>query len=666
MGQMKRLVWLVALAAGAALVHGVVSASSQGNWGGVLYLASAPIPFLTAGIYLRWRHADHQVGPLLIAGTAGTMGMSTAIEWTIAREFPDTGFQPWMSDALLIESLVYPIGIACLSLLIGLFPTGEPDTRWETRFARAVWWLPAASLLANLASEHVIVEEFTYGRFPPFPNALHVEALSWLDPITGQMRNLVGAVLLLSVGVLVARYRRGSAGRRNQIRWVLFGTATALGLGAVPFLIGPLIGVGTPAHTSLIALVGTVALLLIPISMVVAIEQPSWIDADVVIRKTFIYGALSLGIFVVYAALAAGLGLAAGARLPVEIAITVTAVLAFAFQPTRSRLQRIADRWVFGERPTALEAIAGFEDSLEAGNTVDEVATRLAELARSAARLRWTAVTVPPGSTKVSGERKGAPATIVPIERGGERLGTIECGPRIAGGLGQRELELVSALAGQAALLIVNMRLAGRIVGAQEAERRRLERNIHDGAQQELVALVAKLSLARARARNGGIDEETLVELQGDAQAILRDLRELAQGIHPSVLTDGGLVEAVEDRCSRLPIEVAVEASPDLRHQRFGDDIEGAAYFFVTEGLANILKHASASQAQVVIRQSSGELELAVGDNGVGFDPETIRQNGLAGLSDRFTALAGSVGIDARPGDGTVLTARLPVEADRS
>ena len=215
-------------------------------------------------------------------------------------------------------------------------------------------------------------------------------------------------------------------------------------------------------------------------------------------------------------------------------------------------------------------------------------------------------------------------------------------------------------------LLIVNMRLAGRIVGAQEAERRRLERNIHDGAQQELVALVAKLGLARARARSGGIDEETLLELQGDAQAILRDLRELAQGIHPSVLTDGGLVEAVEDRCSRLPIEVAVEASPDLRHQRFGDDVEGAAYFFVTEGLANILKHASASQAQVVIRRSNGELELAVGDNGVGFDPETIRQNGLAGLSDRFTALAGTVGIDARPGDGTVLTARLPVEADRS
>jgi signal transduction histidine kinase len=663
---MKRLVWLVAVAAGATLVHGVVAASAQGNWGGVLYLASVPIPFLTAGVYLRWRHRDHPVGTLLIAGTAGTMGMSAAIEWTIAREFPDTGYQPWMSDALLIESLVYPVGIACLSLLIGLFPTGEPDTRWEARFSRVVWWLLPATLVANLASEHVIVEEFTYGRFPPFPNPLHVEALSLLDPITGQMRYLAGAVLLLSVWVLIARYRRESAERRHQIRWVLFGTATALGLGAVPFLIGPLIGVGTPAHTSLMAIVGTVSLLLLPTSMVLAIDQPAWIDADAVIRKTFIYGALSLGIFVVYAALAAGLGLAAGARLPLEMAIAVTAVLAFAFQPARSRLQRIADRWVFGERPTALEALAGFEDSLEASNTVDEVATRLAELVRSAARLRWTAVTVPPSGTRVSGNRTGAPAAVIPIERSGERLGTIECGPRMAGGIGKRETELISALGGQAALLIVNMRLAGRIVGAQEAERRRIERNIHDGAQQELVALVAKLGLARAQARNGGIADETLLELQGDARTILRDLRDLAQGIHPSVLTDGGLVEAVEDRCSRLPIDVAVEASPDLRHQRFGDDVEGAAYFFVTEGLANILKHASASQARVSIRHSDGELELAVGDDGVGFDPDGIRHNGLAGLSDRFIALSGSVGIDARPGRGTMLTAKLPAEANRS
>ena len=661
---MKRLEWPVAVAGGGALVYGISSAIAISNWGAVVYLLSAPIPFLAAGMYLRLRHPHHPIGTLLIGGTVGTMGVAALVEWTIARRFPDTGFQPWMSDALLVESLAYSFGIACLSLMIGLFPTGEPGSRWETRFVKVLWWLPGITLVATLASDHVLVEEFTYGRFATFPNPIHVEPLAWLDSITGQWRNLLGVVLLSSVGLLIARYRRGD--HRRQIRWVLFGTATALGLGAVPFLIGPLLGVGTPAHASLIAIVGTLALLLVPISIVLAIEQPAWIDADTVIQKTFIYGALSMGIFVVYAALAAGLGLAAGARLPVEMAIAVTAVLAFAFQPARRRLQRIADRWVFGERPTALEAIAGFEDSLGGGNTVDEVALRLSDLVRSAARLTWTAVTVPPAPTKISGERTGAPVAVVPIERNGEQLGTIECGPRMVGGIGTQETELITALGGQAALLIVNMRLAGRIVGAQEAERRRIERNIHDGAQQELVALVAKLGLARAHAKNGLVADEMLFELQSDARAILRDLRDLAQGIHPSVLTDGGLVEAVEDRCSRLPIAVEVDASPELRHQRFDDDVEGAAYFFVTEGLANILKHASASAARVDIHRRNGELELVVGDNGVGFDPAAIRQNGLAGLSDRFTALAGSVALDTRPGGGTVLTARLPVEAGRS
>lgn len=663
MGGMKRLVWAVAVAAGVALAYGLVTMVTLANWGGLFYLVSVPIPFLVAGIYLHTRHPDNSIGTLLIAGTAGTMAVSALVEATIDRRFAGSGLQPWMSDALVVESLIYPFGIACLALAIGLFPSGIADTTWESRFARAVWWMPPVMLVATLASPRVLVEEFTYaGRFPPFPNPIHVEAFVWLDPITSEMRNLLGVLLVSSVGVLLMRYRRSAGGRRQQIRWVLFGTASALGLGAVPFLVGPLVGVGSPAHASVVAIVGTIALLAIPTTVVLAIEQPTWIDADAVIRKTFIYGALSLGIFVVYAALAAGLGLAAGARLPVEVAIAVTAVLAFAFQPARRRLQRIVDRWVFGERPTALQAIAGLENSLEGSTTVDEVAARLAELVRSVARLQWASVIVPPGAMKVAGERSGAPGVIVPIARGDERFGTIECGPRIVGGIGERELELITALGAQAALLVVNMRLAGRIVGAQEAERRRIERNIHDGAQQELVALVAKLGLTRAQARNGGVDENTLIELQRDAQAILRDLRDLAQGIHPSVLTDGGLVEAVEDRCSRLPIEVAVDATPELRHQRFDDDVEGAAYFFVTEGLANILKHASATRARVAIHRRNGELSLSVGDDGVGFDPTTIRQTGLAGLSDRFAALAGSVAIETRPGGGTVLTARLPIE----
>jgi signal transduction histidine kinase len=208
----------------------------------------------------------------------------------------------------------------------------------------------------------------------------------------------------------------------------------------------------------------------------------------------------------------------------------------------------------------------------------------------------------------------------------------------------------------------MNARLAGRIVNAAEAERRRIERNIHDGAQQELVALVARLGMARSAAAEGGLRADEVNDLRLEAQQILSDLRELAQGIHPSVLSDGGLLEAVEDRCARIPLDVSVECPTGLRVQRFHDEIEGAAYFFVTEALTNVLKHADATRAAVSLTQDQGRLLLRVTDDGRGFNPDTASQNGLAGLRDRIRALGGTVTIASRPGEGSRISASLPVD----
>ncbi len=116
------------------------------------------------------------------------------------------------------------------------------------------------------------------------------------------------------------------------------------------------------------------------------------------------------------------------------------------------------------------------------------------------------------------------------------------------------------------------------------------------------------------------------------------------------MLSDGGILEAVEDRCARLPLEVTVETSEGLRERRFGDDIEGAAYFFVTEALANVLKHAGATRAVVSLTYDDGRLLLGVADDGRGFEPETASDNGLTGLRDRIHALGGTVSIASRPG----------------
>lgn len=227
--------------------------------------------------------------------------------------------------------------------------------------------------------------------------------------------------------------------------------------------------------------------------------------------------------------------------------------------------------------------------------------------------------------------------------------------------LSEGDLELLEALASQAGLALAYIRLASRIVHAQETERRRIERDIHDGAQQELATLVAQLGLARAQTNGDASTQRILAEVQQEVHRILGNLRELAQGIHPSVLRDGGIAAVVRDRCSRLPIRVGLEIDPQLQTRRFTDDIEGAAYFFLSEALANVLKHSRADEVEVRLRIDAGGLRLEVSDSGVGFDPDQGVGTGLGGLSDRMQALGGTLNVASRPDGGVILAAALPI-----
>ncbi len=218
------------------------------------------------------------------------------------------------------------------------------------------------------------------------------------------------------------------------------------------------------------------------------------------------------------------------------------------------------------------------------------------------------------------------------------------------------------AVAVHAAGLVEELTLSrARLVQAEEAERRRIQRNLHDGAQQDLVALLAKARLAKDRLhRSEAGAGELVAELQRDALQALRAVRELAQGIHPNVLTDRGLADAIEERADRLPFDVIVEVDPDVRGRRFSDEIEGAAFFVAAEGMTNILKHADATQARITISQADGHLSIEVADDGRGFTANGSTQRGLPQLSDRVEALGGTLRVTSAPGDGTVLHARLP------
>jgi signal transduction histidine kinase len=485
----------------------------------------------------------------------------------------------------------------------------------------------------------------------------------WLAPLGTVFANLasVGFLLILgAIGVLYLRYRTASNGERKQVRWVLYGGAVAILIAGMPFALGE-IGVIAPLGHTTIALVTSLPILLFYGSLVIAVTEPPWVDVDIVIRRSFVYGVLSFLILLLYIAAAAAFGVvAAGASLSIETAVVLTVVVAVLFQPARRRLQLVADRWVFGARPTRYEAVAEFGESIDRSSDPGELLPRLVDTIKKTIRVDWVTAQLDDGTFATSGAVTGNEALVTAIGMGSEEIGLIRCGPKVSGVFDDDERHLIQTFAAQVGLAVMNARLARSVVNAAEAERRRIERNIHDGAQQELVALVARLGMARSNAAKGTLDETVLNELRQEAQHILSDLRDLAQGIHPSVLSDGGILEAVEERCTHLPIDVTLNAAPSLRRKRFHDEVEGASYFFVSETLANVLKHADATKVEVTLGHEGDMIRLDVSDNGRGFEPDGIGQNGLAGLSDRIRALGGTLSISSRLNKGTTIRAELP------
>jgi signal transduction histidine kinase len=519
------------------------------------------------------------------------------------------------------------------------------------------------------------------------PNPIAAPALDGLTNGNSPVYYLSPLLLAgLILTTLLVRFRRSSDMERRQLRWFAVVAAAALGL----VVLGT---VGVGGATSAAGFFGIAVL--VPAAIGLAIMRYGLYDIDVFISRAVAYGSLAVFITAVYVGIAVGIGtlVGSGGKPNLGLSILATAIVAIGFQPVRERLQRVANRLVYGKRATPYEVLSQFSGRVAESYASDEVLPRMARVLaegtgaaiaevwlRSAGWLRCAAAfplqAPPPAPVQLDG--LGAPTIphadrTVEVRHQGELLGALTITKHRGESLTPIETKLMDDLAHQAGLVLKNVGLTTdlqarlvdlrasrqRLVAAQDGERRRLERNLHDGAQQHLVAIKVKLGLVEMLAtRDPEKAKVTLAELKVDADEALETLRDLARGIYPPLLADKGLAAALQAQARKATLPVSVDADGIGRYPQ---ETEAALYFCTLEALQNVQKYAQASSATVRLREEASQLCVEVADDGRGFDVAAItRGAGLTNMEDRLDALGGVLRIQSTPGMGTTLRATVP------
>lgn len=583
---------------------------------------------------------------------------------------PAASWVLFLSEPLVISAIFIP---ATLGLL--LFPDGRlPARRW--------WIVGLLAVVSTLGS--VLVSAWNW--------------LPWSDSPPGD--GAVGVVSILFVVWLVAAFLsvascvvrlRGSAGEtRQQLKWIFWGGSFfSLTLVAGGLLEGS--RYNDLLETILFQGLWTGAVAVFLFSYGVAVAKYRLYDIDVVISRTVVYGILAAAITVFYVAVVVGLGdfIGGGEEPNPLLAIGATAVVAFAFEPLRVRLQHLANRVVYGRRATPYQVLSEFSNRISASTEtlLEEVALSLVDGTTAVKAEVWLANRGEFVRSVVSDKEESSPlgATDLdqipgvdlaePIVHNGEVLGALTLSGPNGQSLLPSDERLLGQLASALGLALRNVRLGQdlrrrieelrlsrqRIVAVQDQTRRRLERDLHDGAQQRLVAVRVKLGLAKRQADKGG--KAHLAGLLTDAAAktehAIHSLRDFARGVHPPLLDTEGIGTALASRMQRLPISVTLHA-PGVA--RYPPAVEAAVYFCVLEALQSVAKYANATSACVALHETRAGVTFEVSDDGVGFDPRNQRsRSGLVNLADRVEALDGTLAVITAPGGGTTIRGEIPV-----
>ncbi len=708
----RRLSWLAWTLFGlavAAAVAGIVffllgrSASRAVGWGtgtpvGIVGFVT---PFLTSavvGVFLATRKPENLIGwAFLLAGLFGLLNPAAG-SYAIYGGIAKPGAVPAVEAVDWVTLWAWIPGIALTAIVIPLlFPDGTL-TGGRGKLVLLTLAVTAISVFGSMFAPAPLQDLNQ-------PNPFGVEGAGPLFEILGYALVFFLPLIVTAIVKLVRRLRRASGDERLQLKWFAFAAAIAgIGVAAsgITSVMQEVVRPNAPFPFWLRALQDIAIFLFtgVPIATGIAIFKYRLFEIDVIINKTVVFAVLAGFVSAIYVAVVVGIGAAVGSTGNRLLPIVAVALIAVAFQPLRDRAHVLANRFVYGKRASPYEVLSEFTNRAGGSFSTEEILPEMARVLAEGTGARQAQVWLRIGGELVpSAAHPGNPTgdrvpvedtgTTIPALSGFDRTAPVIHRGELLGALGATkppnepftpaEEKLLFDLASQAGLVLRNVRLTSellanleelrasrqRLVTAQDDERRRLERNIHDGAQQQLVALSVKIRLASAMLdRDAEKTRQLLTELQAETSDAQENLRDLARGIFPPLLADQGLAAALDSQLRKIPLPVSLANDGVGRYPK---EVESAVYFSCLEALQNVSKYANAREAMISLSEENGSLVFSVQDDGVGFDPAQVKKgSGLQNISDRLEAIGGKLEIHSDPGKGTTLTGRIPVPARQS
>lgn len=592
----------------------------------------------------------HLVGRLLltIALAHGVTGLSRELG-LLAYEAGDDGLASWLlwlGGWPFLLTLWFP-------LLLLLLPDGRPPGgRWRPLVLGAALAPLPIALYAALSPGPLLVEPLP-GAGPPPENPLGLVDLEPLAVVSGVLFLVTGAAALAS---LVLRWRRGGD-QRQQLKWVA--------------LAGALIVVGMPVEIAVpevAPFVAPLAVTAFSAAIGLAVVRHRLLDVDLVISRTLLWAALTATLVGLYVTVVTMLGSVLRGSTDLLTGLIATALVAAAFAPLRSNLQRGVDRLFYGMRDDPYAVLRRVIDAVGTSPSTEDVLPLLGRTVATALRVPYAAVLLPDQEpVDPSGE-----VVDIPLRHGNQDVGRLVIVPRAGGErLNRADEVLLADLARQAAAAAHGVLLAGelrssrdRVVAAREDERRRLRRDLHDGLGPLLAAVTVQLDAAcrlleQDRERAGAV----LGEARREVQDAVADVRRIVDGLRPGALTALGLADAVRAMAGSLArddLAVQVCAPDDLT---LPPEVETAAYRIATEALTNAARHADASNVEVQLSLGEGELLVVVSDDGRGLPDQPRAEGvGLTSMRQRSEELGGSLQL-VSTALGTSVHVRLPTMA---